>query len=334
LNRRDWAEHLVAGVAPEVRAAIADHPAQALREHLGLKVTASEHLSRRDNGGWCDGLSFTEGGEILYAPTPWSKRENFTIAHEFGHHLVDDEQDEDILVWSADLSPKAIEEVCDMVAGRLLLPDEIVDAVLGAGRPSGPAAADLYESSSASRQAVAVALAHQLPCEGFVALVRDARVSFASRQADTRPYAWRGDEVPDGHPIAALDDGEEVAVETFWEAPWGERRRYYMSAARRGPWTYAVFAEHDLFAAAGLHLPEPEDRAARPDPRAFTCPSCGYSGTVRRWPCPTCHQYECPRCNACECTRREQLVQRAMCQYCFLVVRAELLVDGLCDQCR
>ena len=164
MNRRDWAELLVASIPPEVRLAIAEAPAQALRDHLGLKVTPSEHLSRREAGGWCDGVSFSEGGEILYAPTPWSDRENFTITHELGHLLVDAEQDEEILVWSADLPAKAIEEVCDMVASRLLLSDEAIQEALGGDQPTGLAVLRLFKSSNASRQAVAVALAQRLRC--------------------------------------------------------------------------------------------------------------------------------------------------------------------------
>jgi hypothetical protein len=334
LNRRDWAELLVASIPPEVRLAIAEAPAQALRDHLGLKVTPSEHLSRREAGGWCDGVSFSEGGEILYAPTPWSDRENFTITHELGHLLVDAEQDEEILVWSADLPAKAIEEVCDMVASRLLLSDEAIQEALGGDQPTGLAVLRLFKSSNASCQAVAVALAQRLPCEGFVALVRDGRVSFAARQADTRPYAWRGDEIPSGHPIGSVPDHGEIAVETFWAAPWGDKRRFYMSACRRKAWTYAVFAEHDLFGATKLHLPEVRSGGPRPDSRAFTCPSCGYSRNIRRWPCPTCHEYECPQCEKCGCTRKEEATRREMCRRCMQFVRVELLVDGLCDQCR
>jgi hypothetical protein len=334
LNRRDWAELLVASISPEVRLAIAEAPAQALRDHLGLKVTPSEHLSRREAGGWCDGVSFSEGGEILYAPTPWSDRENFTITHELGHLLVDAEQDEEILVWSADLPAKAIEEVCDMVASRLLLSDEAIQEALGGDQPTGLAVLRLFKSSNASRQAVAVALAQRLPCEGFVALVRDDRVSFAARQADTRPYAWRGDEIPSGHPVGSVPDHGEIAVETFWAAPWGDKRRFYMSACRQKAWTYAVFAEHDLFGAAKLHLPEVRSGGPRPDPRAITCPSCGHSRNIRRWPCPTCHEYECPQCEKCGCTRKEEATRREMCRRCMQFVRVELLVDGLCDQCR
>jgi hypothetical protein len=39
VNRRDWARRLVGSIPVEVRLAIADDPASALREHLGLKVT-------------------------------------------------------------------------------------------------------------------------------------------------------------------------------------------------------------------------------------------------------------------------------------------------------
>ena len=48
--------------------------------------------------------------------------------------------------------------MCDLVAGRLLVPNSTLDDVLGGERPTGQALARLHDGSNASREACAVAL--------------------------------------------------------------------------------------------------------------------------------------------------------------------------------
>jgi hypothetical protein len=334
VNLSRWAVALVEKLDPTVCASIAANPIPAIRDELGFKVVASRHLAdRRGNGGWCDGHSFAKDGVILYRPTS-SRRENFTVAHELGHVLIDDETDEDILVWSADLPDGALEVVCDQVASRLLLPSDLVTSALGGMHPSGPGAVALFRDSKASRRAVTVRLAQLLPCEGFVALVVDGSVEFAARQGDTRPYAWEGDAVPPGHPLAAVGDGKVVVAETVWTSPSGTSRRFYMSAEGDGELAFAVFVERDLYGAAALHLPEEERTGPSLETRDFRCPSCGYSAKLRTWPCNTCGVRACPSCSKCGCSRKEESLKRAMCTNCTKFVRGDLLIGELCDECR
>jgi hypothetical protein len=329
-----WAARLVDELDSTVCASIAANPIPAIRDELGFKVVASQHLAdRRGDGGWCDGHSFTEEGVILYRPTG-SRRENFTVTHELGHVLIDGETDEDILVWSADLPDGSLELVCDQIASRLLLPSDMVTSALDGKHPSGPGAVALFRDSQASRRAVAVRLAQLLPCEGFVVLAVDGVVEFAARQGDTRPYAWEKDVVPPGHPLAAVGDGEVAVAETGWAGPNRTTRRYYMSAEGDGEWTFAVFAERDLYGAVALHLPEEERTRSSVETRDFRCPSCGYSGKLRTWSCNTCGVRACPRCSKCGCSRKEESLKRAMCSNCTKFVRGDLLVGGLCDECR
>ncbi|MGH9245481.1 MAG: hypothetical protein ACRD29_14435 [Acidimicrobiales bacterium] len=92
----------------------------------------------------------------------------------------------------------------------------------------------------------------------------------------------------------------------------------------------AVFAENDLWGVDTLHVynpPEPD----RGNDATITCP-CGYTGTMRWWPCPACGVPTCPKCN--ECNRRARREARGTCRRCTASVREHLLVDGLCDNCR
>jgi hypothetical protein len=135
LTLEDCVDQAFSLVQPEVHARFADDPVGVLRFDFGLSVRAVEHLTEgRSDGGACDGVSFLRDGVILYAPTPLSRRENFTLAHELGHWLV--ENAPDVYDWLADQNDpgRLLETVCDRIAQRLLLPDSVVSAVVGAKR--------------------------------------------------------------------------------------------------------------------------------------------------------------------------------------------------------
>ena len=108
-------------------------------------------------------MFFLDGGVILYAPSPYSRRENFTLAHEYGHFLVAEQ--EDILDWLGDLSKpcRALESVCDRIASELLLPKSLIDQVVGGQVPRASHLVALYEASNASEPCCAIALANRLP---------------------------------------------------------------------------------------------------------------------------------------------------------------------------
>ena len=329
-----WAERLVGGLGEPLRAALQADPMTAVSDRLGLTVVPSDALGERGAGGWCDGLSITEEGVVFFAPTIYSKRENFTICHEVGHFLAENDTDQATLDWVADLPRRGpfVEHTCDVIASRLLLPAQTVKAVLGALGPSGDAMLLLFEKSAASRQAVAVALAERMPCPGFAAVVDldESVVTFAGRAGDARPVPWRGDEIPKNHPLLALREAQILAVDAWWPEQGGSRHGYYMHATRRGKWAYAVFAENDLWGAVRFHAPRTQQRSV--PRRVIHCP-CGYDGEASGFPCAKCHQIPCPRCGECECDRAER-VPRTMCQRCFITFPANQVHNGLCESCK
>lgn len=127
-----------------------------------------------------------------------ARRENFKLAHELAHHLVDD--DGDCPSWLADQPDplRLLEEVCDLIATEVLIPQETITTVLGGHPPSAQTVASLHDTTVAFRTACAIAVANKLPCDGFVLLAeRGTNEVFAGARArDTRPYAWRGDASP------------------------------------------------------------------------------------------------------------------------------------------
>jgi hypothetical protein len=134
MNLEGCVDQALSLLTDDVRARFAGDPFSVLRDDLELTVGAVEHLaSSRDDGGACDGVSFLQDGVILYAPTPASRRENFTLAHELGHWLA--EKAPDIYDWIADQDEpgRLLETVCDRIAQRLLLPESAATAVIANG---------------------------------------------------------------------------------------------------------------------------------------------------------------------------------------------------------
>lgn len=324
------AEKALAGVSDEVRRDIARGLADAVQSHFGLNVRPADTFAERGDGGWCDGVSIIDSGIILYRPTT-SRRENFTLMHELGHHLV--ENNLECLSWIADQADpsRVLEQVCDQIAASLLITAADVDAALNGSPPDASSVLRLFDNTHASRSACAIAVARHLPCDGFVALIEEStlEVFFATRARATRPYAWKGDLIPNGHPLGQRPP--PVRTKAWWPQPSGtEHREYYMSATTSHGWTIAVFAEDDLFGVTNLHLPQLVDEDRGYDGQV-TCP-CGYSGPTRWWPCKECGQPQCPKCDECACARRDR--ELVPCQNCFISVQPHLLEDGLCDACR
>lgn len=317
-------------VPEDVRQDLAHGLADAIRNHFGLRVQRAETFGERGDGGWCDGVSIIESGVILYRPTA-SRRENFTLMHELGHHLVDNNVE--CLSWLADQPGpnRVLEQVCDQIAAELLVPAELVDQVVGERALDAGVVLDLYDFTEASRSACAIAIARKLPCDGFVLLIKEGATSifFAARARDTRPYGWRNDPLPAAHPLR--QDPPPARSLTWWPYPTGsDRREYFMSTATTGGWTVAVLAENNLFNVPGFHIPQlvEEDRG---NDAVIAC-RCGYAGKTRMWPCQRCNKPECPSCGECDCVRRDR--QLVACGNCFVKVMPHLIVGGLCDNCR
>lgn len=327
-----WAERLVEAITDEAQADLAKIQASAIESHFGLRVVASTSFASRGEGGGCDGVSIIKDGIILYRPTE-TRRENFTLLHELAHHLI--AQDEDCMSWLADQPDprRQREQLCDLVAAKLLVPVQDVDAALAGGRPSADAVVRLFMDTEASRTACAVAIAQRLPCDGFVALIEEGsdEVFAAARVRDTRPYAWKGDKLAPGHQLR--QSPLPTRTLTWWPYPGGtERREYFMSCCVENGWVFAVFAENNLWDVPGFHIPQ-EVEPDRGYTGNVTCP-CGYSGPTRWWPCDKCGVSLCPKCQECDCDRRARREKFTPCSNCMTSVRDHLLEDGLCPGCR
>jgi hypothetical protein len=326
---RSWARRILERIPADVRAQLAFDPATAIAAHWPLTVEPATGFHARGAGGWCDGTSITRAGLILYRPTG-SRRQYFTLLHELAHHLVED--DDEALGWLADRDDcdRELEQVCDLIAGELLITSDQMDAALAGEPPSAETILRLGAITNGSRSACAIAIGSRLPCDGFVTVHETAsdRIFVAARARDTRPYAWRDDLIPAGHPLRSATPPARTA--TWWPYPNREQRQFFMSAATDGDYTFAVFAENNLWGVPGLHFSDP-GRERQHETEILTCPACGHRGPM--WLCFTCREGRCPKCGECGCDRAAR-EQRVMCTGCMLMFKPHLIVDGRCKDCR
>lgn len=330
-------EQALSLLADDVRARFAQRPLGVLRSDLGLTVTAVEHLANaRDDGGACDGVSFLQDGVILYAPTPMSRRENFTLAHELGHWLA--EKAPDIYDWLADQDDpgRLLETVCDRIAQRLLLPEKAARAVVGDGPLKAQHLIDLHAATQASRPVCAIALAKHLPGLGAIAIIDryTGTVAHASVKPDPDQgwptvFPWRDQQLPDGHPLLGLASGASTSRRLPWRTPWGTQADFYIDAVGDDRRVIAVFCGSDLWGIERFHAPVEREFDARP---LLSGSCCGTTFERRGYPCPSCREPFCPRCGDCRCERDAK--REVTCTGCFLQFQPHLVVDGLCVDCR
>ncbi|GAA3824108.1 ImmA/IrrE family metallo-endopeptidase [Cellulomonas soli] len=332
-TRHTHARRIVANIAADKRALIAGNPIAGI-ESLGYTVVAEAALtSKRGAGGWCDGLSFAEHNTVIYAPTPGSNRQNFTLLHEVGHILVED--DDSALVWLADRDnpEREVERLCDEIASALVVPEEMLDDIVGIGPLTAMDLKTLVTVSSASGPACAIALATRLS-SGAVAII-DRATEIVAHSAlcgdELQVYPWRGTNVPAGHPLLRLAAGAATTTRSYWLDRWDRRQDYYVSAVATEKRIYAVFSINDLWGVDRFHggqAPPTKSNALR---REIRC-RCGFRGPVTGWPCPECGHLYCPECGDCDCQRRARMQE--LCGSCFCLTPAVDLVGGICSGCR
>ncbi len=336
MNLEGCVEQALSLVSDDVRMRFAADPCGVLRSDLGLTVKAVEHLANaREDGGACDGVSFLEDDVILYAPTPASRRENFTLAHEFGHWLA--EKAPDTYDWLADQDEpgRLLETVCDRIAQRLLLPDSAARAVIGQGPVRAQHLIDLYDATQASRPVCAIALAKHLPGLGAIAIIDryTGTVAHASVKPDPEHgwptvFPWRDQQVSDGHPLLRLAPGSSTTRRLPWRTPWNTQADFYVDAVGDDKRVIVVFCGSDLWETEVFHPHIDRDFDIRPLLKGYCC---GVSFERRGYPCPNCRQPFCPRCGDCRCERDAK--REVMCSGCFLQFQPHLVVDGLCVDC-
>lgn len=339
MNATEHAARIVAAIPSDVAERVAADPLRALHEDFALVVRKVDALAdRRGAEGWCDGLSFLDHDVVLVVPSPFSRRANFTAVHELAHRLVlDDDQALDWLANRAD-PERACENLCDLIAGRLLLPPGAVTAVLHDDVPRAAHLAALYTASQASEPVCAIALSERLPCQGAVLIcdIGGPAVTYASVHApddDGWPvaYPWPGRAIPFGHALLRTTAGDAHLERSWWATPWGERQDYYLDSIAHTRRVHALLAVYDLWDVSAFHAADGPRTKTRPT-RSLQC-LCGFAGTARGYPCNDCGEPYCPGCGECRCQRQRRRLVDCPNPDCHMKVLQHQIHGARCVNC-
>ncbi|WP_177319543.1 ImmA/IrrE family metallo-endopeptidase [Actinoplanes philippinensis] len=267
----------------------------------------------RGAGGWCDGVSLTNDRVICFAPSPNSRRQNFTLLHELGHFLAN--EDDDVLDWLADKNNPAsdLERLCDTVAAQILLPESTTTQVLGGRQPAPEHLRQLYSASMASEEVCAIALAGRLRTRGAVVLIRrrTASVAFAASTGWPPLLVPRGLEVPQHHPLRELgirqrwsgwttSDLRLGIAEPFLEMTIPNLMRTWAQAGPNRTTAILMDTRED----DGPELPKSADNritSHRQVGHIFPCNHCGHGLNPNTYPCEDCRIPPCWQCGHCRC---------------------------------
>jgi Zn-dependent peptidase ImmA (M78 family) len=339
VNAEEHADRIAASISSDVARALVADPVAALERQFGLTVREVPSLAdRRGAQGWCDGLSFIDQDVVLVVPSPFSRRANFTTVHELAHRLI--LEDDAALDWLANQSDpdRNCEQLCDLIAARLLLPAQLVSSVLGDEAPRAGHIAALYAASQASEPVCAIALGRRVPCQGavLVADIGGPTVTYASVRAPTEDgwpvaYPWPSRPIPTGHPLLRIIAGQSRTEKSWWSAPWGERQDYYLDAIAYSRRLHAILSVQDLWGASRFHVGDTAQTRVRPE-RSLQC-GCGYAGVVRGYPCSQCGTPYCPSCKECRCERQRQDLVDCPNPDCYMKVMPHQIRGGRCVNC-
>jgi IrrE N-terminal-like domain len=161
---------LLDSLDPDVRDGLSIDPIAVITARLKVRV---QLRPERSGTGHCsiDGSYFPDPPRISVAESLSRRRVNFSVLHELGHHLqADDAILADILWHEPDGGTGLEEDVSDAFAAEVLLPQHLVDEIIGDAGPTAAAVADLFATTQASREACCVRAAHRVRGPGYVVL--------------------------------------------------------------------------------------------------------------------------------------------------------------------
>lgn len=336
---RPLAGRVRSSIDKELLSGLAADPA-VVAPAFGVKVLAWEVVAAGDPCS-CDGIYVSEGVTtpvIGYRPTPNSRRENFTVLHELGHHLI--RQDDAMLSLLADMGEdggrEAEERVCHAFAAATLVPDDLVTDVLGGSRPGPNHIVDLFHRSTASREVCAIRIAEHIPGMGYAVLAdrHTTSIRFAA-PSPTCPYVWRrGSVLSRTHPFWKTEPGTGARrCEAAIEWPSGNKLKLWAETIADDRIAYAVMTDDPYIAPeSGLTLVGTATTMARPVAMSGSCRHCG-ADTWGYRACDECGDVHCKHCGRCGCGARE--AAELTCSRCYELKAAHLFPTGggVCVDC-
>lgn len=335
-DARTLALGLLDGMPAEVRAALAEDPFTAL-ESLGfeLRLRAEPEIT-----GTCSVAASLDHGpppRITVVMAASQGRQHFSALHEFGHSRIKaDTSIHDVFFDQSDLGEHLEEDVCDALAGELLMPGSHVDAHISPDGPTAASVIDLVASTpNASREACCVRAAERVIGPGHVMVIRGGTALFTA--SHSTPYrVRRGTPQGAGHLAGrAATAGTARGEASVTYASNAKSDMFFVDAAYdvEEDLIVAVFMENRPPWERGLALPN-RDRTGDATVDAY-CIHCEVDFVAIGAPHRACDGYfhnGDDGCGRCACV---PAAQDALCQECFLRRPSSNFSENpkICDIC-
>ena len=240
-------------------------------------------------------------------------RRRFSVLHEYAHHLRNQVPGVlEALFAAAGRGAELEERMCDEFAGVVLLPDQLLDQLLGQ-ELNARAVLTLIASASASAEACAVAAVRRLPSPGYVMLLDSGgTATFTAHNGDV--FHVRRDTAQQGFLRRAASGHSGQGREQVRYGTGNLSQEMFVDAASDAHRTVAVIVT-DSPPWGGLtagHKQGPEGSSAY-------CEYCDHEFTTFAPACRHCSQPLCPDCGRCDCPAAESTAGERKCDTCFLV---------------
>lgn len=261
----------------------------------------------------------------------------FSLAHEFCHHLIDTSIElADVLYEEPDGGRRLEEDICDSFAAMILISERDTDLAIQETGMCARAVVRLYERTSASREASAVAVAQRLSTEGYVVLIRDESSGELEEQALAAQFTARaGGALPVAR-MTVQDDALLLQGARSGRARGYARLRfpsgaysdeYHADVVRSGMYLFAVLVA-DAPPWGGVSV-----RSSRGGGYALAwCEHCVGEFQPISAACSGCGDHVCPDCRRCGCAAAPAPRAR-ICSECFQEAPGQKFVGDRCAIC-
>ena len=242
---------------------------------------------------------------IVHDASVGRTRAHFTILHELAHHLFATTaahllDDLDRIGGSAQGAKAAEERACHEFAGRVLVPDEVMDRVLGDVQILTPDhLVELHDATRASWDAIAVRCVNRMPSRVAVVLLRTPGIVAGAVASPKLGGAWwpAGSSVAGGGAMARAFGARQTARKDTYRFGHAYAEQLYCDTVQvHDGLAIAVLA--DRRSDGRFDLLEPATPAWQ-DREEF----CAFDGDERDvgW-CDQCRGHRCRTCGRCGCT--------------------------------
>jgi IrrE N-terminal-like domain len=294
---------------PELLTSLTADPLAALTTHAGVDLRL---VPESDTGAGC-----TVAGGYLPAEVPPAllvteslsrRRRAFTALHEFGHHLQQTNIDLGVALLDHSADQHLEEAACQVFAGRVLLPDELIGPLTPPRGPDATTVAGFYEHSNASRAACCVRAAELLIGGGAVVLYRPDGIVDASASTGVIPPARGSDQSRTPLVVRALSrPGSTVEHDqTFISYSTGTSSTLYGQATWVDGYLVAVL-QTDNASWKQFAPPRTTSGTYTGPSRWLTCDVCLEDYVRTEDVCSKCQTARCPRRHcACPSSGRER----------------------------